>query len=134
MSFKTYNKVVENSHQIKMLSKDMVAFTKLNNCDFVLWGNLKMNCFTGFKQPFLILKDRIYISNWLSHSPHNSKILKKRKVDSIYEYSIKNSNCLWLVEKDKYYGVKVDCKLLSLDQWEKTNWAFFRIIKKTSTI
>jgi hypothetical protein len=148
MSFKTYNKVVENSHQIKMLSKDMVAFTKLNNCDFVLWGNLKMNCFTGFKQPFLILKDRIYISNWLSHSPHNSKILKKRKVDSIYEYSIKNSNCLWLVEKDKfdfksgllkqyyiqYYGVKVDCKLLNLDQWEKTNWAFFRIIKKTSTI
>ena len=148
MSFKTYNRVLQNSHQINTLSNDIEVFNKLNNYDFILWGDLKMNCFTGFKQPFLILKGRIYISNWLSHSPHNTKILKKRKVDSIYDYSIKNSNCLWLVEKDKFdfksgllkqyylqnYGLKVECKLQNLNQWKKTNWAFFRIVKITSTI
>lgn len=148
MSFKTYNKAIENSHQIKMLNNDVEVFNQLNNCDFVLWGDLKMNCFTGFKQPFLFLKERIYISNWFSHSPHNTKILKKRKVDSIYEYSIKNSNCLWLVEKDKFdfkasllkqyylenYGLEVNCELQKLNQSDKTNWAFFRIIKKSSAI
>jgi hypothetical protein len=55
---------------------------------------------------------------------------------------------LWLVEKDKFdfksgllkqyylqnYGLKVECKLQNLNQWKKTNWAFFRIVKITSTI
>jgi hypothetical protein len=148
MGCKTYDKVIENSLQIKMLNEDIEVFNQLKNNDFVLWGDLKLNCFTGFKQPFLFLKDRIYISNWFSHSPHNVKILKKRKVDSIYDYSIKNSNCLWLVEKDKFnfksslleqhylenYGLEVDCELQNLNQSDKTSWAFFKILKKSSAI
>jgi hypothetical protein len=139
MGYQSYQKVLDTKTNLAILNENKKMFESLKSKDLVLWGDLKLNYFTGFYQPYLNLKGRIYISNWLSNSPHNIKILTARKSKSIYDYAIGNSNCLWVVEQDMYglksnlliqsylenYGLKVTCEKIKVPQ--NVSWTFFKI-------
>ena len=141
INYQSYSKVLETQHQMSILKENKKVFDNFKQEDFVLWGDLKLNYFTGFYQPYLSLKGRIYISNWFSNSPHNIKILSKRNTKSIYEYSVQNSNCLWIVEKDKFefksnllrqcylenYGLNVVFEKITTSK--KNTWILFKIKK-----
>jgi MFS family permease len=141
MSYKSYSKAIETQSEITILNKNKKIFDTFSKQDFVLWGDLKLNYFTGFYQPYLSLKGRMYISNWFSNSPHNNKILRAKNAQSIYEYSIQNSNCLWVVEREKYnfksnllkkaysenFEINIECEKIETQQ--NSTWAVFRIKK-----